>query len=187
MPAQRPSRLSELPEPRPLPLGPSLKTKAARPTRDSDSEDANSMELGDESDDELVDMEHHSPVTSTVELGDVSDLMHDDRDCFVALSKWLNAVSLTRSVWNGCSFEGTATHSSIASPAQGPRRTARWWVYGSSEITVLNIFLDRRFRDAFGLRPELVNNGVSRDEINRILYDSKVFLGINKILDDYCT
>ena len=104
MPAQRPSQLPELRESRPLPMGRSLKTKAARPTRDS--EDANSMEWGDESEDEPRDMVHHSPVTSTVGLPmDVSDLMHDDRACFVALSKWLSAVSLTRSIWNGCSLE----------------------------------------------------------------------------------
>ena len=55
------------------------------------------------------------------------------------------------------------------------------------KITVLNVFLDSRYRDAFGLRPDLVNNGVPRDEINRTLYDRKVFLGINEVLDKFTT
>jgi hypothetical protein len=30
-----------------------------------------------------------------------------------------------------------------------------------------------------------MSSGVPRDEIDRILYDRKVFLGINKVLDRY--
>lgn len=123
MPVQRPSRLPEFQKPRRLPIGPSPKTQAAsfdeRPF--GDSEDANSMELDDELEDEPKD---HSPVTSLVELGrpmDDSDLRRIDRECFDKLSEWLSAVSLARSVCNGCSFEGTAKGSNIANTAQVPR------------------------------------------------------------------
>lgn len=86
------------------------------------------MEL-DESEDVPKDVVHHSPVTSPVELGrpmDDSGLRDIDRKCFDELSEWLNAVSLTRSVWNESSIEGTAKRSNIASVAQVPRRTSPW-------------------------------------------------------------
>ena len=49
----------------------------------------------------------------------------------------------------------------------------------------LMVFLDPRYRDAFGLRPDLVNSGVPRDEIDRILYNREALYGINKVLDKY--
>jgi hypothetical protein len=53
------------------------------------------------------------------------------------------------------------------------------------KIIALDVLLDSRYRDTFGLRPDLVNNGIPRDEIDRIIYDRKVFHGINKVLDTY--
>ena len=51
--------------------------------------------------------------------------------------------------------------------------------------TDLNVFVDSRYRDTFGLRPDLMNVGVSKEEIERVLYDRKVFSGIYKVLDIY--
>jgi len=187
MPAQRPPRLPELQRlPRHLPINPKpVKQAAGLSERSSDdSEDFNSMELDGPEEDEPEDSVHGSRVEPERPIDD-SDLRRIDRECFDQLSEWLSAVSLTRSVWNDCSFGEPAKCSGIESAAQVPRRTSAWWVRGVFEIPVLDVSLDTRYRDAFGLRPDLVNNGVPRDEVDRILYNRKIFLGINKVLDNY--
>jgi hypothetical protein len=54
-----------------------------------------------------------------------------------------------------------------------------------SEIPGFNPFLDPRYRDIFDLRPDLLNIGVTKNEVDRILGDREVFHGINKVLDMY--
>lgn len=53
------------------------------------------------------------------------------------------------------------------------------------ESQFLIFFIDPQYRDIFGLRPDLMNCGVSRDEIDMILYNRTMFTGINKVLDRF--